>query len=627
MKKSFLLLSAFALALGACTSEEPVVGDQNTDFLPEGNQFITININPAGSITKASYDDDYEDDENYENGTADENEVKNVRFYFFTSAGQPAMVKYVAAPDGSTASWSSFYDWKNLTSGDVENPDQTTDGATSNVEKYLKATIIINTSADAQDKVPYSVVAVLNPDLSVLGEDNLSLATLKAKTAQHNTSALTQSGTFVMSNAIYRDASGAEVMALPVRDHIYSSEERALEDPVEIYTERVVARMDLGIGSGANLKPVVIPGKTNIFDTQVTLEEKDGQNLQTPEKVYVQLLGWSITATPNKSYLMKNIDTTWDPNLFGGLEVWNNPARFRSFWAINPTLGDNDFVYGNFGQALPQGANPDNLAFEASAANAANLYTNFGSASNKVKVYMEENAADPANQGFCHNVHNSKVIIAAQLVNEQGEPLTLAEWGFQKYTLNGLKALLAKESNIYKMTKTTEDGIENTVYTQITANDITFVVAATEDANLNNPGANGRYYVYPQLKPMSAEEAATTSWATSNVKGTPASNYTDANGIVKNLGKVKIWNNGYTYYFFDINHLGASGFPGYKGVVRNHIYDTTITALKGLGTPVYDPNQTIYPERPQNDDSLIAAEIKILSWRLVKNNDVQISWD
>ena len=61
------------------------------------------------------------------------------------------------------------------------------------------------------------------------------------------------------------------------------------------------------------------------------------------------------------------------------------------------------------------------------------------------------------------------------------------------------------------------------------------------------------------------------------------------------------------------------------GVVRNHVYKTKVTKILGLGTPVYDPTKKIYPEKPSKNDHYIAAEINILSWRLVNNNYV-LEW-
>ena len=72
-----------------------------------------------------------------------------------------------------------------------------------------------------------------------------------------------------------------------------------------------------------------------------------------------------------------------------------------------------------------------------------------------------------------------------------------------------------------------------------------------------------------------------------------------------------IYNSGNTYYFANIKHFDMDG------IVRNHIYDLTIRSIKGLGTPVYDPNETIIPEVPTTTDSYLAAQVQILSWRLM----------
>ena len=50
-----------------------------------------------------------------------------------------------------------------------------------------------------------------------------------------------------------------------------------------------------------------------------------------------------------------------------------------------------------------------------------------------------------------------------------------------------------------------------------------------------------------------------------------------------------------------------------------------MTKIAGLGTPVYDPDQVIYPEKPDDNDHYIAAEIDILSWRIVENN-YELKW-
>ena len=106
--------------------------------------------------------------------------------------------------------------------------------------------------------------------------------------------------------------------------------------------------------------------------------------------------------------------------------------------------------------------------------------------------------------------------------------------------------------------------------------------------------------------------------------------YTDISNVPQyiynslNYAKIKVWNKGYTYFFTDIRHLGADG-PAYLGVVRNHIYAVNFRTIAGFGTPVLDPNEPIYPEKPENQPDDIEVTINILSWRLV-SQDYSVDW-
>ena len=76
------------------------------------------------------------------------------------------------------------------------------------------------------------------------------------------------------------------------------------------------------------------------------------------------------------------------------------------------------------------------------------------------------------------------------------------------------------------------------------------------------------------------------------------------------------WNEGKTYFYTDIAHEG-----GLYGVVRNHLYNLTLTEVEGLGTPVTDPDNPIDPEKPDpEDESYIAAQIQILKYKVVTQN-------
>ena len=76
---------------------------------------------------------------------------------------------------------------------------------------------------------------------------------------------------------------------------------------------------------------------------------------------------------------------------------------------------------------------------------------------------------------------------------------------------------------------------------------------------------------------------------------------------------------GATYYYTPIKHLGDAGKLGEYGIVRNHSYQVTIQNIKGFGTPVYDPKKEIDPMIPSDENTYLAASIKVLSWRVVSS--------
>lgn len=597
MKKSLFLIPLVAWGLASCSSDEPMAGDGNGATDPSGNQFITVSINSVGGTRAA--------DSDFVDGEGDENKVSNVRFYFFTASGQPAAVKRVASTSGGDDTYVSYFDLNKdinlVTPGD--------DQDNKNVEKIMSATIIINSQAN-KDKVPYSVVAVLNP--YNLGDNNLSLDELNKICADYSKADLIEmdkttagkftKGQFVMSNSIYADDDKNVVEAIPVAGHIKGSVEAAIADPVSIYVERAVAKMKLGVSESMTL----VNGHANVYDTKVKYDVDDyaGDAPQYTGNICVKFLGWNVISTPDNSRLMKSIDPQWSLDIFSAGEPWNEPLRHRSYWAINPERVV--FNFGNFGQALP--GSTGTFATDAYSANKV-AFTD----ANQV-VYMPENAAEFGKSGFQKADNTSKVIIAAQLVQDDGvTPITLAQWGFNYYTVGGLKKLFANDIKIYKKS-TTADG---DVWKKVTPADITF---ATADAVKEDVSNGGRYKVYPQL--VKDEDA---EWAY-DINGTQTTTYDAANNLLKNtMGEVKIWNSGYTYYYFDIQHLGSTDGIGEFGVVRNHIYDTTINSLGGLGTPVYDPSEKIIPEKPKNDDTMIAAEIRILKWRIVKKG-IDLAW-
>lgn len=448
-----------------------------------------------------------------------------------------------------------------------------TDKDMLNVEKILTATLVIQTPA--KDKVPASIVAVVNPkeDLGVVE----SIAKLNEVIADHSSTT-----SFIMSSSVYADG-GTKMEAVNVAGHLYSTAEAAKADPVIIHVERVLAKARLTVGLTANTNGVY---KTS----------DDGSQKFGDEEIYVKFLGWNVTATAKTSRLMKEINPSWPSNLFGST-LWNTADYYRSFWAINPT--PMEYNYGSFN----------------TAGNPANAITAFDSNDGKINyTYLQENASD-SNDGS-DPTKPSQVIIAAQLVKADGTtPIEFAEYAGERTTIDGLIAKYAAASGLWK------DNEGGSGKIGIEVGDIELKTAT--EINVANQETPGRYKVYAQL----TADAAKKTWYTS--KEADASPVDNANDILKALGGAKVWNDGYTYYYFDIQHLNggasAENVKGKIGVVRNHIYAANINSLAGLGTPVYDPEEIIYPEHPEEDETFIAAQIRILSWRLVKKN-IDLEW-
>ncbi len=670
MKRHLFLGFIGALALAACSDDEPVqnsdTGTDNSDAIGEV-QYLAVNIVTAPSaapVSKAEggQEDGYPDntpdngtdsqDATYEEGFSTENKVTSVRFYFFDADGN-------ALNTSGTAVESNYYDWT---------PTANSTNPSPNIEKQLAATIVIHkgTASDADGdeghphptgELPSKMIAIINPDVASLNTRQMwSLDNLLAVERDYASTA--QNNRFVMMNSVYKNGTGV-VNAVPIREENYqTSADLAKNYPINIYVERNVAKVRVRINTDKNNEskldaPIHLGGTTSGYDIyvlkdkeshpiEVTVTEKVTDNgittdVTTEKQVYVRFYSWNVTAETNVTHLCKKIDTAWPDNLFGSsvidgttiAEPWNYPAYFRSYWALNPdpttgssfkqnwhTFNDIDTKNGKFFEG---GTDKDKYSQNT--------------------IYLNENAPQiVANKQSANaNVEKfTKVIIKGQLTDATGTPLEVCKYaGITLVGEDNLKKAmltqLLQNGMIYKHTTKANGDKE---VTRLDENMVIFKTALTVVA----PGVDksekttGRYYVFMQLKDDQKADATVTegaesiTWNTSSkIDDTNADpklqNLKQVNQYLKDwLGSAQIYKTGQTYYFFPIRHLGAESHIGYYGVVRNHIYDCVINNIAGLGTPVYDPDETIYPEKPKEEDTFIGAQINILSWRVVSSN-------
>lgn len=501
----------------------------------------------------------------YEYGSETENKVNNVRFYFFNEDGSLAKVKRLGA------TYVNYYDWT---------PNGQTGGTDPNVESILSATLVIDTKSG--DQLPYSMAAVLNPTDAFKKKNYYSLVQLQSQQEDYADSKYTTEGKFVMFNSVYgNDDDNTEVCAVIIEpDNLQPSRDAAQDHPVTIHVERCVAKVRVRLGE--NTADAADPSKL------LALKDKIGKDLFVNDKqVYLKLDGWNLTAESSRSRLVKRINPKWT------MSWWNKPDDFRSCWAINSSDAKNRYL----------------LNYNSES------YKSFGVSA----LYTNENAADFEED----KLERTKFILKGRLCDKDGNNFTIIRhMGFllaDKRDVKEADNLPVLKASILSQFKNNKNNIQLFYKTsngreEIGVNDIKIVFADQQKVE----ESKNNCYVYAQL----TDEAKNRAWYTSDQSTTEITGAV-VNGYLKNPEYVDwalVWSEGMTYYYHDIIHNGST-----PGVVRNHIYDVTVTSIVGLGTPVYDPTLIIYPEKPDENDHYIAAQVNILAWDLVLN-DYKLEW-
>ena len=282
-------------------------------------------------------------------------------------------------------------------------------------------------------------------------------------------------------------------------------------------------------------------------------------------EIYAQIESFELYNDYEESWLIKRIDPTWDGIGF----AWNDADWFRSYWAqsLGTAFPNNTFSW-----------NSDNTAL--------NGYN-----------YLGENTRPEAE-------NRTKVIIKAKLVNAAGEAQEIVNWYGKDYIgEDTLKDVVANTLNrLYYW----GDGY---TFTGLTPADLKCVSRVSE--------AENAYEVYFQLSNNGAQK----NWYKYENGNYNTITVDALNVALADVQPALVYNDGMTYYWLDIKHLGNTGSDTEYGVVRNHVYKVNITDITGFGTPIYDPNQDfIIPDKPEDIVTYVSAQINILSWRVVENN-------
>lgn len=586
---SSVLASALMLTVASCSSED-VAGD-DAQIGKGTTSFLAVNIENVGSapayVGSAPASRSYEQgDGTYENGTEAESKINKVRFYFFNGDGTPYLL---VKKDPSQAESVNYLDKSVLQHDD--NNDQT-------VETMTDAVLVIEGNTKT---VPASVIAVINPDVleNTTLHNGKSMTISELRTSATGSKFYDTTNGFVMSNSVYESA-GQDICSTPVANNVFSTSDKALSNPVDIYVERVNAKVNAKIdkdykrtGETENAWSQNAEGKYQIEvgSIDVTTYDETANSTPTTHKypVYAVVQGWQVADANGKAEVCKQIKTSWFAGELG-INPWTTSDYHRSFWSESVP----------FNSGAVTGANrPVNPSF-----NDINMPLSDGFAA--TPVYTLPNTPDAVVKNPKTSDNDlTKLIVAAKLVYKDADSYKTAQvCQYRGLTYLGEDAVKKQIVGGFKqyLKKTATGG-----YQSIEASDITFKtvpgssvvkdyeVVATLASNV------GELYV------KDGETYKTVSKDDVNA------------ALAKEEAQVRS-TDGATYYYTPIKHLGDAGKLGEYGIVRNHSYQVTIQNIKGFGTPVYNPDQKIDPMIPSDENTYLAASIKVLSWRVVSSN-------
>lgn len=556
-----------ALMMSACASDKEEIGSGTK---PGSNpQYLAVNIVNVGATptTRAA---------EYENGTAGESAIKKVRFYFFNGDGSPYLIKNpgITGIDGG-----GDKNWLEASPTD----DTPTSGTPSQIEKITQTVLVIN---GIQSAAPAAIVAIVNPETvdaaKIQSGETMRLSELRYSTVGRNfykkdaTSGAVSE--FVMSNSVYVNA-GEDVCASLVAGHVTTSAESAKTKPVDLYVERVVAKVTADVDNEAFEHGNGTNWEANKYGT------KDPVGKSGDYDVYAVIEGWGLANENGKAEIEKQVNKTWTDGTLG-FTPWTTADYHRCFWETSVAF-----------DAGTGGNPPVNPTFNQLKANMQDvLYTLPNTPGSKVTNVKDNDltkfavAATLRYKDAAGNWHNAEIC------------------RYNGVSILGIDNLKRQVALTYSQYYTSTDA---TNYTQLSKDDIDF-----KDPD----GTMQQYRVTPTL---ANDPAGTKKYYTkTNTGTTPTFTEVPKATVLAAIeaDKAEIRRDGRAYYYVPIKHLGGSGELAEYGIVRNHFYKITLTGIKGFGTPVYDPDKVVKPAVPTYEDTYLAARVQVLQWRVVSQN-------
>lgn len=580
--KSLFLTTAAAMAFAACSSDEPSNGGNNGNTTDEGaTMYLTVNITDANAMGRAT-------DGGLVPGDPKEHVVNTAHFFFFDK-------NQMFVTEASV--------WNGGNSGDFED---------HNVEFQSNNVLVLKNLT--QKNLPKYLVTVLNASpelLSYIRETPRKMAEVR------NFQTNWQNGSsFVMSTSSFNDGetafpnqyeAGVYYANLLQEKNLKTepiTDVKNAEDVVKIYVERLAAKFTLQL-----------PDNKTVFPVDVTIAGNENDNSNETEvgatRVWVKIENFGVTGTEPTSFLGKNLD-----ELSGLWNTWNIAQLHRSYWGKSVNYDDKNFKLNYATFPTVTGVITDPVYSNETTAD----YTVIRNASNVLTPSRVTNVVIKAHifaEEACENELDLILFSGVYYKKDQ----------FVKYILNRLNA--TNQLNYYILKNSSSTPIEGgTVnrddFTQVSAKNVK-IVKDTEFGTgvVKLASALGEN---TQLYALSDNKA--TAVATADFEAALNSYFFNENPTA--------YTGGASVYYVPVEHLLGknAGFNnnndytvtenGQYGVVRNHWYQIEVGKVFRLGQGVFDPSEgsteELIPDNPSKETFGMAANINILSWKVVKQS-------
>lgn len=651
-KISKLILGVAALGLAACSNDEPSVNGGGEVPAKGDVAYLNITITSADDAagSKATTGDvtDEGKKKEYIYGDEGENDVTSAHFYFYDAAGN-----FVLKADR----------WTGNTSGTNEN-----------VEIIGDNTVVLENLTGKN--YPTWMVTILNqPENFVPG------ATLDemGKIVLDSWDSGNKNGRFIMTTSSYfgddnkdDQTNGWRYFATKLNENNFyqqTPDQIPVEDVdrVQVYVERLAVRIGVDMRNITNPKGTAQytdPETKKVYDiyridASVAGEDNPSTGEGTEEnpgaaatKLYVAITGWDLNTTAKRTNLMKDLSEWTDKTTFGTPDWnWNHADYHRSYWGKSYTYGKADDAL-NGANGVLNTQNEGWISLDQTVGtklfNGTRMYCNENT--NLIGNLTDNGAAN----GNIVPDKTTTVLLRAVVCNEKGEAQQLVKYlgiNFIKSSFIAKALQIANPSAYYTReevigedgkAETWPDGTTKYAYIGLDVNDVEVIGSNQGTGSVRLAAKEGiTFYTLTgtEDKTMTGEDGSSISWTVQNADVADVANVNAKLATATNgkSNKAVAYTDGAMYYPIPVEHLhqpassAAEKVEGQFGVVRNHVYNVSVTKIKTLGEGVFVPKkvnpddevEVIKPDEPKDPTYYVESAINILSWKVV-SQEVEI---